>query len=192
MKAKTRLLALAAALSAFACIPSLAADNAAGAYLGAGVGYAKHAVDGCDRDCSDSDTGFKVLAGYQFNPYFALEASYTDLGKIKASAPGFDASLATTAFTFAAVGMVPMGADASFLAKAGMHASKSKFRSTDNGVHSSSDDNHSGLLLGLGAQYKFTSNLIGRIEWEWLNNANRIGDDKGNVNLVSANLIYKF
>jgi OOP family OmpA-OmpF porin len=187
-----KLAALAVALSA-ASASAFAADNDSGVYLGGGVGYSAHSVDGCDnRDCSKSDVGFKVFGGYQFNPNFALEAAYIDLGKIKASNSYLTETLATTSFTLAAVGMVPMNNSASFLAKLGMHASRSKYRLDSKFVNEAIDDSHTGVLLGVGAQYKFTNNLIGRVEWEWLSQANRIRNDKGDVNLLTANIIYKF
>ena len=35
--------------------------------------------------CDDNDTAWKLLGGYRFNRYFALEGSYIDWGKVTAS-----------------------------------------------------------------------------------------------------------
>jgi OmpA-OmpF porin, OOP family len=72
----------------------------AGFYFGAGAGQAKYDVSQEELDdifisafeaaganvldgaseLDDADTAFGVIAGYRFNPYFAVEATYFDLG----------------------------------------------------------------------------------------------------------------
>src|SRR3954447_525079 len=54
------------------------ADQAPGFYLGAGISQATVKVD--DVDFNDSDNGFKVIAGYNFNKNFAAEVTYFDGG----------------------------------------------------------------------------------------------------------------
>lgn len=80
---------LAAASSAFA------APNADGLYLGIGTGFSSlendddevgdFISDGAeDFDLDDEeDNGFKGFVGYEFNPYFATEIFYADLGRTR-------------------------------------------------------------------------------------------------------------
>ena len=63
------------AATALAATPAMAADDA-GFYVGAGIGYSSLDVG----NFSGSDTGFRLLAGYQFMKYFAVEAEYIDGG----------------------------------------------------------------------------------------------------------------
>jgi OOP family OmpA-OmpF porin len=62
-----------------------------GGYGGIAIGSASYSDDelvglcgdfGLDCTSSTSDTAFKLFGGYQFNPYFSLEAGYADWGKV--------------------------------------------------------------------------------------------------------------
>lgn len=193
MKANKQLAVLAVALSAVSG-SALAAGNDSGFYLGGGVGYSNHAGD-CpnDSDCTRSATGFKAFGGYQFNPYLGLEFGYMDLGKAKSTTSVSEKTVATNSFTTAVLGMVPLGTQASLFGKVGLHWSKTKYRYSDkwNG-HDAADETHTGFLAGLGGQYNFTPNLLGRVEWEWLNEGDKVGNYKGDIHLISASVIYKF
>ncbi|MGM0982553.1 MAG: outer membrane beta-barrel protein [Pseudomonadota bacterium] len=76
--------ALATLVASPAFAQSYQYNPAEGPYLGAGIGYAEHQADlenyaspaVTNVDVDDSDTGYKLFAGYQFNPNFAVEASY--------------------------------------------------------------------------------------------------------------------
>src|SRR5690348_15697473 len=129
MKVNKKLAVLAVALTAVSGA-AVAAGNDSGFYMGGGVGYSGHDL-GCpsELDCSESDVGFKVLAGYQFNPNFALEASYSDLGKSKihyGSSDNLNLGINTQSFTIAALGIYPVSTSASLFAKVGAHASHTK------------------------------------------------------------------
>jgi OmpA-OmpF porin, OOP family len=55
------------------------AETQRGFYVGAGIGQAS--IERDDSDFDADDTGFKVFGGYNFNQYFALEATYLDGGE---------------------------------------------------------------------------------------------------------------
>lgn len=192
MKPSSHVSAIAFAVLALASTAVLA-ENGTGFYIGAGAGYAGHRVD-CDGidSCSKSHAGFKLLGGYQITPNFAIEGSYGDLGKTKLSALGVDASLKASGFTVAALGIYPVSKEVELFGKLGMHATKTKFNFSYNGVSGSESYNSNGVLAGFGGQYKFTTNLTGRLEYEWLNKAVRLEDSKGDIHLITASLIYQF
>jgi OOP family OmpA-OmpF porin len=192
MKPNSHVSAIAFAVLALASTAALA-DNGTGFYIGAGAGYAGHRVD-CDGidSCSKSHAGFKLLGGYQITPNFAIEGSYGDLGKTKLSALGADVSLKASGFTVAALGIYPVSKETELFGKLGMHSTKTKANFDYQGQGVSGSFNSTGLLAGFGAQYKFTTNLTGRLEYEWLNKALRVADSKGDINLVTASLIYQF
>ncbi|HEU5282508.1 MAG TPA: outer membrane beta-barrel protein, partial [Burkholderiales bacterium] len=64
--------------------PAFAQDEA-GFYVGGGIGQSE-LKDACDgdgltvTDCDDTDTAWKLFAGYWFNKYFAVEGGYIDFG----------------------------------------------------------------------------------------------------------------
>src|SRR5262245_38496014 len=71
-----------------------------GFYLGAGIG--KNDLSAEDDELGISfdgdDTAFKVIAGYQINPYFGIEGAYIDGGEAEDTIAGFDVALDTSAF----------------------------------------------------------------------------------------------
>jgi OOP family OmpA-OmpF porin len=82
-----------------------------GFYLGAGITQSRWDADNFDvDDLDDEDNNWKAIAGYRFNPNFAVEANYIDFGE--ASAPEtplgarFDAE--AKGFALYAVGTVPI------------------------------------------------------------------------------------
>ena len=76
--------------------------------------------------------------------------------------------------------------------KLGVHSTRSRLKASLDGVSESASYNGSGLLAGLGAQYRFTPSLIGRLEYERLSRAVRVEDERADINLVTASVIYQF
>lgn len=68
---------LAVAVLSTMTLPALASNL----YLVADIGQVKYEADGF----SESDTGFTLGGGYQFNDTFAVEVAYRNLGEIKYS-----------------------------------------------------------------------------------------------------------
>jgi OOP family OmpA-OmpF porin len=128
-----------------------------GFYAGAGVGQSF--VDEGIYD--DEDTAFSVFGGYQFNPYFGLEAGYADFGKIEAKGVG-PALEADTAY-LTAVGSLPITDNFSAYAKAGFH--NWNLDSELPGLVSDSDDSGTDPTYGLGVQYRFTDHVALRGEY---------------------------
>jgi OOP family OmpA-OmpF porin len=192
MKPASRLSAMAFAV--FACASSAAlAENGTGFYVGGGVGYAGQRIN-CDRasDCSNSHTGAKLLAGYQIMPNLAIESSYGYTGRSTASGYGMDGSIKTHSFTVAALGLYPVSKEVELFGKLGMHFTKTRFDANYLGQSVSDSFNGNGLLAGVGAQYRFTPKLIGRVEYEYLNRGVRAYDARADINLVTASVIYQF
>ena len=170
----------------------------------AGVGYGKTSMDiVCDLDitCSadDSDSGFKIFGGYQFNPNFAFEVAYVDLGEAKIS--GTDSFLGSatatfevSGFNFAVVGSFPVGERFGLMAKAGffrwdveVNASSSVFGS------GSSSETGFDPMFGIGGSFNITEKFGVRVEYEKFLD---VGDDdttgQSDVDLISASLVFRF
>src|SRR5690554_4822033 len=117
-----------AALATLVATPALAQSYPGvpdeGFYLGTAIGQAKLKNDTLDwlddlgASTDDKDTAFKLFAGYQFNPNFAVEASYVDFGDFTASGmltDGFNIASGNVegsidGFGFALVGRLPIDA----------------------------------------------------------------------------------
>jgi OOP family OmpA-OmpF porin len=166
-----------------------------------GVGFGQSKVDiVCDLDITcdsdDTDTGWKLFVGNQFNPNVAVEFGYVDLGQAKGS--GTDSFLGissvdfeSTGFNLALVGFLPVGNSVNLMGKLGIfrwdmdvNASSSVFGS------GSASDSGTDLMFGLGASFDIGKTTAVRIEWEQFTD---VGDvDGGDVDLLSASLVFRF
>jgi OOP family OmpA-OmpF porin len=154
----------------------------------------------------ETDTGYKVYAGYRLFRNFAIEGGYTDFGKFSAERdlgvpPGgfVQEELKITGWHLDAVGILPLGSSFSLFGKLGgiYNQVKGSF-TTSGGVTlapgESANQTHTGVNLkyGLGAAYDFTNTFSIRAEWE---RASQLGDDKvgkGDVDLVSVGVLVHF
>lgn len=231
---------------ALAALSLPAAAEKSGWYIGLGGGQAKYQdVVGSDdleplfdeafgvigangaqsSSDDDSDTGWKLFVGYDFNNVISLEGYYADLGKAKADIKRQGATLIPPGDTFFGDATADLthelksvGASMLFghnfvdwfrlYGRVGFHytEAKTEFKFGLNGCvqpplgvctpasESSSDtDTERGLdaLLGVGAEFQFAGGFGIRLEWERYNQV-KILSDKTNVDLISANLLYRF
>lgn len=178
-----------------------AAEN--GAYVYAGLGYTKadtdvqqginefsaYAVPGTfSSHLDDNDVGMKLAAGYRFNDYFALEGSYSYLGKTKFGFSGVEgvsgyglsvaaeASMTAHVMAVDAVGIYPVNDQFEVFAKAGLGLS---YVSTemgaivlDNRYVGAANDSDSDVRvfpkIGVGVEWQLDSQWAIRAEYERL------------------------
>lgn len=184
------------AASALAFSPLSHAQNW---YAGLGVGQSK-AKDACTGAstlgiaCDDTDTATRIFGGYKFNPNFAVEVGYADLGKATASAPGISGDWKSTAWDFMAVGMLPINQQFSVLGKIGMASWSLDATITATGIGSATlSPTGSDLTYALGVQYDFTPTIGLRAEWQTYKN---IGDEnttgQSDVDVIGASVLFRF
>jgi OOP family OmpA-OmpF porin len=199
------LLALTAALGA----STVQADTGfyPGLYLGGSFGSSTfNDFDGSDVDAElaslgftsssstdDSDTGWKLFAGYKFMPYLAVEGSYTDLGKASASsvitAPvSGSANVEAEASTWAisALGIWPVAPRFELYGRLGFHFWDADVSGSGTAGSVSESDDGTDLLYGVGANFDITPQLGVRGEWE------RYELDDSDVDLWSIGLSWGF
>jgi OOP family OmpA-OmpF porin len=147
---------LVAAL-ALTSLSAVAADN--GIYLGGSIGQSGLQIDEFNYDANA--TGYKLIAGWRFLDWLAIEADYVDFGsgddrvsgeKIKTSADGVSLS---------AVGFLPVG-PVDLFARVGAIDWSADLSSP--GVGRAGDDG-TDLTYGIGAQFRVWS-LSLRAEYE--------------------------
>ncbi|HSC67720.1 MAG TPA: OmpA family protein [Cellvibrio sp.] len=181
-------------------------------YLGGNYGKTAESVDNgaianrviggglTSIDEDESDRGYKVFVGYQFNNHVALEAGYADLGDFSyevGRAPGAgslrgDASY--KGYNLDLVGTLPLTQRWSAFARVGAfhYEAEQNFVGTESLAASlSNDDKDTGYKFGGGFEYAFTERLSARIEAERYRIEDMIGDH-GSVNLYSLGLVYRF
>lgn len=167
---------LVALLGAAVALPLAA--QAEGAYIGLNVGRAEAKASTGGQSIKEHDTGYKIDAGVDFTNNFGVEAGYADLGKYD----GNDAR----AIYVAGTGAWPLDAQLALIAKIGASRNRVKFGDTGQKF------NHTAAIVGVGATYNFSKNLIGVLEYE---NFGRIYDERdGNIkaDMWSVGLRYKF
>lgn len=156
----TRSITIAAFAACFAGAPLCAVAQDQGFYVGGSVGAAKaRQVCANATNCDDDETSFKGFAGYQFSRYLAAEGGYQYFGMFGRN----NAGLSAAALDVLAVGSYPVMNQLSLYARAGAYFAslKSKPLREDN----------SGFTYSVGAEYSFSRDLSGRLDWQRYNNA---------------------
>ncbi|WP_280547712.1 outer membrane beta-barrel protein [Halomonas sp. 11-S5] len=192
--------ALAGLVASPAFAQSYQYDPNEGPYLGAGIGHATLDDDGLDVldrrgfNTDDSDTGYKLFVGYQFNPNFAVEAGYVDFGETSATGnQGGTISLGVEAFSAALVGKLPIQNGFSVHGKLGLAAWEEdpSGSAVNNGSYYSLGSGEDGTdpFYGLGAEYVVNQVML-RAEYEYFDLNGDYGDFS--YDLISASLGYRF
>jgi len=181
----------AIALVSLLALPGVAlSQDIPGWYIGFGIGQTKF-KGGCNTPgatCDDTDTGGKLLGGYQFSKNFDLELAYADLGEAKATSPAGTTMLGTKGFEASGVGMLPLGGGFSALARAGLFSWKADLK----GPTGSADASGTDLTYGFGVKFDFNRDVSVRAEWQRykdVGDQNKTG--QGNVDFIGASFVYK-
>jgi len=173
-----------------------AAPAMAQPYLGFGVGKSDYDRGNAVPDLITSgsfdgkDTGFKIFGGYQFNPHFAVELAYVDLGKASYSGnfgavPVTGGSLETWGLNVSAVGILPLSPSFELFGKIGLFGWESKARDITGGLPFSGTADDADVSFGLGMAFNIAKNVSIRAEWERF----KAVDD---IDLLSLGLAFKF
>jgi OOP family OmpA-OmpF porin len=191
-----------------------AADDPSHWYLGAGFGQSQ--ADIAEKEIradllasglttsefadDESDFGYKLFAGYQFNRHFALEGGYFDLGRFDYTATTIPAGTLSGELEFKGVfldllGMLPFSERAALFARIGAQRGETDVAFAGTGAVSvlSPDASETDInyKFGVGFQYSVTDALGLRLEAERYRIDDAIGND-GDLDLISAGFVYRF
>lgn len=150
----------------------------------------------------DTDTGWRLVGGWQFHDRFAFEIGYVDLGDIQysvntttADPDGFVAALAnrtplmSSGFTvgFAATMPIPGMGDGApyFIGRLGAYIWDSEETFTGGTTPVRRSDSGTDLVFGLGAGFKVSETVDVELTWE------RFGSDT-KVNFLNLGARYRF
>ena len=184
-------------------------------YMGAGVGVSKATIDEArirsallasgstaissfTRD--EKDRGFKVYLGKQLSRNFAFEAGYYDLGEFAFASSTVPAGSLNGVAAFRGVnldvvGMLPLSERFSVFARAGLAYTETKTSFTGTRLNAITGPRRSekkaGAKFGLGLEYKLSEALAMRAEVERYQVNDAVGN-RGDVDMASLNLVYKF
>ena len=195
--------------------PYASADDS-GWYVGANIGLSKAKIDDpritssllgagfTTTSIADDDRhlGYKVFGGYQFNPYFAVESGYFDLGRFGFTAttlpPGtLRGDIKLKGINFDLVGRLPITEQFSAFGRVGVNYAEAKDTFVGTGAvnvlppNGNRRNRAANVKFGAGLEYDFVPSFGMRVEAERY----RVDDalyNRGDVDLFSAGLIYRF
>ncbi len=161
--------------------------QAGGFYVGASIGQAELSDDFDGLVVDDNSTAYRVVAGWSFNDYFALEGGYHNFGDFEQVFDNFGipatASLSADGFTLGAVGSIPVTDRFSLMGRAGWY-----FWDGDAEINnvSQATPEDSNLYLGAGITFDVTERL--QLTGDWT----RYELEDTNSNVVSVGLQFRF
>ncbi len=182
-------------------------------YFGAGFGVSRYndfcAVGG--GSCDESDTAWRVHAGYMFRPWIGVEGAYINFGE--AHQPGFllnppvgttplpsEATGRTDAFALSLLLRAPLG-PVGLHAKLGYAAVTAKFvgnaavqNNTTGAVsyfNSQARETKGQFIYGLGATFDFGAQWQARFDWDRTEGKDNI-NPKYDVDAYTLGLGYRF
>ena len=190
MKKFASILTLAAGLAA---APAFAQQQMPSWYVGFGAGVGTLGKSGQDltglanAQVDDTDTTYTIRGGYRFNPYFALELGYYDLGKY-----GFSGNIGSTyvsgsakakSYGVSAVGILPMN-QFDLYGRVGWEESEIKANANTTLFTANESDRQSGATYGIGGRWNMNRNVGFFVEW--------MKNDKIEVDSYLAGIDYRF
>ena len=160
-----------------------------------GSGFATSSISN-----DDSDTGYKLFAGYKYNKNFAVEGGYFDLGQFGFTATTVPAgtlngNLKLKGLNLDAVGILPINEKFSAFGRVGMNYAEAKDSFSGSGAVNVLNPNPSkreaNLKFGGGLQYDFNQSVGMRAEAERYRINDAVGS-KGDIDVLSVGLVYRF
>lgn len=168
---------------------SYAPSSPNSSYLGLNIGKSNYSLgSGFGFFPSDShDTVYGINAGSYFNKNFGLELGYTNFGKIARAGGDTKAQ----GVNFSLVGMLPVSQSFNLLGKLGTTYSRTDVSSSPfSGVASGSESGF-GVSYGIGAEYSFSPQLSGVIQYDE-HNMKFAGTGRERVGATTVGLRYRF
>jgi OOP family OmpA-OmpF porin len=153
-------------VSAFAATPALA-DNTGHFYMAADLGSASYSNVTVGAGTYPNPGMIRIAGGYHFSPIFAAEVGYSRFGDSTITAGTASGTVSASSAQAALVGSLPLTPQFDLIGKIGVASNKHKIDATSSGVTVvSMSSSQNDLLIGLGAQYNFNSQLSMRAQYE--------------------------
>jgi len=192
MKSKAVLAVIGFAAALAISLPAMAQKKSDGYYAGLLLGKSTSFAfcDNLGPSCLDQRETWKLLGGYRFNRYFAVEAGWHYLGEAKDEDPAAPKNARSKAADLVGVLSYPMGRDLSVYALGGV------FRGNIKGSDSTGmtfNKSNTGGTYGAGLQWDYFAPVSLRGGWQVYPRMG--GDDAGartNIMVWSIGAIYNF
>jgi outer membrane protein OmpA-like peptidoglycan-associated protein len=168
---RTAAVASGAIALALASGPLLAGNFFVGTTLGE-VEINDYELESVSTDLDDSDFGYRLFAGWRFNRYLAVGASYVDLGELQASGdsidePNFTDTIEADAMEAWVAAFLPIGDRFSLFGTVGaFNWDQEVTYADDNGTFNGSTDG-TDMTYGVGANYAVTRRIGVHAAYSW-------------------------
>lgn len=163
---------------------------AAGFYATASVGPTMADVKeqpGASYD--DTDTGYSIGLGYEFNKYVAFEAGYVNPGEVTATAGALRATTEADGFYLGPKVSLPITDTFSVFGKIGLFAWDADMSSNFGPAASASGTD---VYFGAGLAYDLTDALTVKAEWTRYDSVGDKNTGSADIDFISAGLVFKF
>ena len=165
-----------------------------GLYLGGSVGMAQY-TDVCERSavpCDDTDTAFRVFAGYQFNRNWQVELGGGNFGEATGSGVTGSFKWESYAWDLTGLGHVYIAGGLSVFGRLGFYMGRTTVDQEFAAGGSQHDGKtNSGLTYGLGAAFTLWHFGI-RAEWQRYDNIGTNSLGSAEVDLFSVGALIRF
>jgi OOP family OmpA-OmpF porin len=192
MKSKAVLAVFGFAAALALSLPALAQKRSDGYYAGVMLGKS-NSLNFCDQlgpTCIDQRETWKLLGGYRFNRYFAVEAGWHFLGEAKDEDPAAPKTGRSKAADLVGVLSYPMGRELSVYGLAGAY--RGNIKGSDSTGRTFNKSN-STVTYGMGLQWDYFAPVGLRGGWQVYPRMG--GDDAGprtSIIVWSIGAIYNF
>lgn len=147
--------------------------------------------------CGSSSTALKVAGGVMVVPVVGLEGTYFQQGKARLNGMhptlgALNAEYRTEGVGLFGVAVAPITDAFSLIGKLGIVSAKVKLTGTSGlpGGAAGTSARHADLAWGVGVGHALGEQLAARLEWERMRV--KFVDEKGDLNLVTLALLYRF
>ena len=163
-------------------------------YVGTSLGKSDFSLSGSDKLAvandgysitDDSASVYKVYTGYRFNPNFALELSYVDLGKVETKNGTKNIDIEADSIGISLLGIVPLNENIEVFGKLGLHRWDVKVKGSNGNFSATDSDSGTDVNYGVGASYILDQVAL-RIEVE------KFTVDSADSTLITAGISYHF
>ena len=160
---KKTVIAMALAISGL----TLAAAASAQVYVGGSVGEAKWNAS-CEgtTNCSTHSNAYDLIAGYNLNSNWGVEATYYSLGTISGSVDQATANIRATGVDLSAVFKADLGNKWQLFTKLGMADNRVEITATDGSLNVGMSNRSADPVAGIGATWTVNPSFALRVEFD--------------------------
>ena len=166
-----------------------------GVYVGVGGGQAEPIqYDTCDLfpECKKKGSAYKFFGGWQFGRHWAVEFTFTDLGKASASSPASSQTIKARASDVMLLGQWLGTERLAFFGKAGAYYANTTVDTMTGGASTRVSEGRSNFTFGAGIQYYMWRGLALRGEGQHYMKIGGASIGDSDYNAYTVSLFYKF